>query len=174
MYEISATLTLPQDVAYYIPAANQYTEQNCATRNGAQHCTNEIGINNAATDDRGFVYIVDRYGTGTWILDLTGEPAVAPHSGLMENPPLPTQAQKGSAPVTAYARMEIQSAPIAQSPAAAPTPEASQPEPEAVIAQSDPIAARTMGEKSADVTIVGEEPDDAFCLTSEVNDHKEA
>jgi hypothetical protein len=67
----------PKDVAYYIPAANGFTEQNCATRGGTSHCTNEIGINNAATDDRGFVYIVDRYGTGTWVLEVTGEPREA-------------------------------------------------------------------------------------------------
>jgi len=72
----------PQDVAYYVPAANGYTEQNCATRGGAQHCTNMIGTNNAATDDRGFVYIVDRYGTGTWVLQVTGAPATALYSGL--------------------------------------------------------------------------------------------
>jgi len=67
----------PKDVAYFIPAANGFTEQNCATRNGVTSCTNEIGINNAATDDRGLVYIVDRYGTGIWVLELTGEPREA-------------------------------------------------------------------------------------------------
>ena len=85
----------PQDVAYFIPAASPlYTEQNCSNRtwvNGqtvpaTQYCTNEIGINNAATDDRGYVYAVDRYGTGTWVFTLTGAPAIALHAG-----PLATQ-----------------------------------------------------------------------------------
>ena len=63
----------PKQVAWFVPNTNQNTQQNCATRNGVTSCSYTIGTNNAATDDRGFVYVVDRYGAGTHILELTGK-----------------------------------------------------------------------------------------------------
>jgi hypothetical protein len=62
----------PIEVAWFVPNTNKNTEQNCATRNGVTSCDIVVGTNNAATDDRGYVYIVDRYGSGTDILQLTG------------------------------------------------------------------------------------------------------
>jgi hypothetical protein len=62
-----------KDIAWFVPETNQNTIQNCATRNGVQTCSQVIQTNNAETDDRGYVYIVDRAGTGTHILELTGE-----------------------------------------------------------------------------------------------------
>lgn len=68
----------PKDVAWFVPNINQNAEQNCATRaDGVTSCSYTIGTNNAATDDRGLVYIVDRYGSGIHILELTGKPREA-------------------------------------------------------------------------------------------------
>ncbi len=67
----------PVDIAWFVPNINTNTEQNCATRNGVTSCDIVVGTNNAATDDRGYVYIVDRYGTGTHILQLTGSAKTA-------------------------------------------------------------------------------------------------
>ena len=58
----------PKEVAFFVPNTNQNTEQNCATRNGVTSCSITIGINNCATDDRGLVSCVDRYGTGAYVL----------------------------------------------------------------------------------------------------------
>jgi hypothetical protein len=63
----------PKDIAWFIPDINQNTQPSCATRNGVKSCHTVVGTNNAATDDRGFVYIVDRWGSGTHILELTGK-----------------------------------------------------------------------------------------------------
>ncbi len=61
-----------KDIAWFIPDTNQNTFENCATRDGVRTCSKVIQTNNAETDDRGLVYIVDRAGTGTHILELTG------------------------------------------------------------------------------------------------------
>jgi len=56
-----------QEVAYYIPRPNQntfYCDEGCAS---------VIQTNNVEVDERGLVYIVDRAGTGTHILELTGD-----------------------------------------------------------------------------------------------------
>jgi len=63
----------PKDIAWFIPDINQNTQPSCATRNGVKSCHTVVGTNNAATDDRGFVYIVDRWGSGTHMLELTGK-----------------------------------------------------------------------------------------------------
>jgi hypothetical protein len=63
----------PKDIAWFIPNVNKNAQPSCATRNGVKSCHTAIGTNNAATDDRGFVYIVDRWGSGAHILELTGE-----------------------------------------------------------------------------------------------------
>jgi len=59
----------PQPVAYFIPAPNANTIQNCA----GTDCKNAIQTNNVEIDHRGLIYIVDRAGTGMHILRLTGE-----------------------------------------------------------------------------------------------------
>lgn len=56
-----------QEVAYYIPRPNQntfYCDEGCAA---------VIQTNNVEMDERGYIYIVDRAGTGTHILELTGD-----------------------------------------------------------------------------------------------------
>jgi hypothetical protein len=63
----------PQDVAFYIPAVTADTDLRSGTLQGTQNvCTQVIQTNNVATDDRGFIYIVDRANTGLHVLRLTG------------------------------------------------------------------------------------------------------
>jgi len=62
----------PQEVGFYIPATNDNTDFRCATINGQQSCKIAIQTNNVATDDRGFIYIVDRANTSLHVLQLTG------------------------------------------------------------------------------------------------------
>jgi hypothetical protein len=62
----------PQEVAFYIPATDENTDFRCATINSQQSCKIAIQTNNVATDDRGFIYIVDRADTGLHVLQLTG------------------------------------------------------------------------------------------------------
>ncbi len=62
----------PQEVAFYIPATTDNTDFRCATINGQQSCKQAIQTNNVATDDRGYIYIVDRADTGLHVLQLTG------------------------------------------------------------------------------------------------------
>jgi hypothetical protein len=62
----------PQEVAFYIPATTADTDYRCATINGVQDCKIAIQTNNVDTDERGYIYIVDRANTGLHILQLTG------------------------------------------------------------------------------------------------------
>jgi hypothetical protein len=57
----------PREVAYFIPRPNQntfYCDDGCAP---------VIQTNNVEMDERGYIYIVDRAGTGMHILELTGD-----------------------------------------------------------------------------------------------------
>ena len=63
----------PREVAYFIPAITDRTEQRCIKVDGAERCKVAIQTNNVEVDDRGYVYIVDRANTGLHILELTGE-----------------------------------------------------------------------------------------------------
>ena len=64
----------PQNVAFYIPAITQNTDYRCGPYQGNPNlCRRVIQTNNVATDDRGYIYIVDRADTGLHILQLTGE-----------------------------------------------------------------------------------------------------
>jgi putative tricarboxylic transport membrane protein len=62
----------PQEVAF-IPKTTNNTDFRCATINAQQNCVNMIQTNNVATDDRGFIYIVDRANTGLHVLELEGD-----------------------------------------------------------------------------------------------------
>jgi hypothetical protein len=62
----------PREIGYYIPATSDKTEQRCVERDGSKQCKIAIQTNNAEVDDRGYIYIVDRTGTGMHILELTG------------------------------------------------------------------------------------------------------
>ncbi len=63
----------PEEVAFFIPATTAFTDFRCATINGGQSCKMAIQTNNVATDDRGFIYIVDRANTGLHVLELSGD-----------------------------------------------------------------------------------------------------
>jgi hypothetical protein len=58
-----------KEVGYYIPAVNARTEPQCAA--GDQRCRPATQTNNVEVDERGFIYSVDRAGSGMHILRLT-------------------------------------------------------------------------------------------------------
>jgi hypothetical protein len=64
----------PQNVAFFIPAVTQNTDFRCGPYQGnPKVCRQVVQTNNVATDDRGYIYIVDRANTGLHILQLEGE-----------------------------------------------------------------------------------------------------
>jgi hypothetical protein len=63
----------PKEVGYFIPAMTEATEKRCFKLDGQERCTTSVQSNNVETDDRGYIYIVDRANTGMHILELTGE-----------------------------------------------------------------------------------------------------
>jgi hypothetical protein len=62
----------PKEVGYFIPAITEATDKRCIKVNGEERCKVAIQTNNVETDDRGYIYIVDRANTGMHILALTG------------------------------------------------------------------------------------------------------
>jgi hypothetical protein len=63
----------PREVGYFIPSITKDTYRRCIKVNGEDRCKIAIQTNNVDTDDRGYIYIVDRANTGMHILELTGE-----------------------------------------------------------------------------------------------------
>jgi hypothetical protein len=63
----------PKEAGYFIPAITQSTDKRCINIDGQERCKTAIQTNNLETDDRGYIYIVDRANTGLHILELTGE-----------------------------------------------------------------------------------------------------
>jgi hypothetical protein len=63
----------PKEVGYFIPAITEATDKRCVKLSGQDSCKVAIQTNNVETDDRGYIYIVDRANTGMHILELTGE-----------------------------------------------------------------------------------------------------
>jgi hypothetical protein len=63
----------PQEAGYFIPAITEATEKRCIKVQGQDSCKTAIQSNNVETDDRGYIYVVDRANTGMHILELTGE-----------------------------------------------------------------------------------------------------
>lgn len=63
----------PKEVGYFIPAITEATDKRCVKLNGQDRCKVAIQTNNVETDDRGYIYIVDRANTGMHILELTGD-----------------------------------------------------------------------------------------------------
>jgi hypothetical protein len=63
----------PKDVGYFIPPITEATDRRCIKVDGADRCKVAIQSNNVETDDRGYIYVVDRANTGMHILELTGE-----------------------------------------------------------------------------------------------------
>jgi hypothetical protein len=62
----------PKEIAYYIPAVTAKTQPRCTGAAPNQTCKAVIQTNNVEVDARGYIYIVDRAGTGLHILQLTG------------------------------------------------------------------------------------------------------
>jgi hypothetical protein len=63
----------PKEIGYFIPAITEATDKRCVKVNGQDRCKVAIQTNNVETDDRGYIYIVDRANTGMHILELTPE-----------------------------------------------------------------------------------------------------
>ncbi|MFL6796869.1 MAG: LVIVD repeat-containing protein [Xanthobacteraceae bacterium] len=63
----------PQEIGYFIPPITEATSQRCIKVDGRDRCKTAIQSNNVETDDRGYIYVVDRANTGMHILELTGE-----------------------------------------------------------------------------------------------------
>jgi len=63
----------PKEIGYFIPSITETTDKRCITINGQDNCKVAIQTNNVETDDRGYVYMVDRANTGMHILELTGD-----------------------------------------------------------------------------------------------------
>jgi hypothetical protein len=63
----------PKEIGYFIPSITDATDKRCVKVNGEDRCKVAIQTNNVETDDRGYIYIVDRANTGMHILELTGE-----------------------------------------------------------------------------------------------------
>jgi hypothetical protein len=63
----------PKEVGYFIPAITEATDKRCIKVDGQDRCKVAIQSNNVETDDRGYIYVVDRANTGLHILEVTGE-----------------------------------------------------------------------------------------------------
>ena len=63
----------PREVGYFIPAITEATDKRCIKVDGQDRCKIAIQSNNVETDDRGYIYVVDRANTGVHILEVTGE-----------------------------------------------------------------------------------------------------
>jgi hypothetical protein len=63
----------PKEVGYFIPSITANTDKRCVGGEGEERCKVAIQTNNVETDERGYVYAVDRANTGLHILELTGE-----------------------------------------------------------------------------------------------------
>jgi hypothetical protein len=63
----------PKEVGYFIPPITEATTQRCIKVDGQDRCKVAIQSNNVETDDRGYIYVVDRANTGMHILELTGD-----------------------------------------------------------------------------------------------------
>ena len=65
----------PKEVAHFVPPITEATDKRCIKVDGQDRCKTAIQTNNVETDDRGYIYIVDRANTGMHILALTGDAA---------------------------------------------------------------------------------------------------
>ena len=69
----SAIPISPKEVGYFIPPITEATDKRCVKVDGKERCKVAIQTNNVETDDRGYIYVVDRANTGLHILELTGD-----------------------------------------------------------------------------------------------------
>ena len=63
----------PVEVGYFVPEINETTAETCFNENGTRSCKVAIQTNNVDLDSRGYIYAVDRAGSGLHIVELTGE-----------------------------------------------------------------------------------------------------
>ena len=63
----------PKEIGYFIPSITEATDKRCIKVDGKDRCKVAIQTNNLETDDRGYIYIVDRANTGMHILELSPE-----------------------------------------------------------------------------------------------------
>ena len=63
----------PREIGYFIPSISEAADKRCIKVDGIDRCKTAIQSNNVETDDRGYIYVVDRANTGMHILELTGE-----------------------------------------------------------------------------------------------------
>jgi hypothetical protein len=63
----------PKESGYFIPPITEATDKRCIKVNEQERCKIAIQSNNVETDDRGYIYVVDRANTGLHILEVTGE-----------------------------------------------------------------------------------------------------
>jgi hypothetical protein len=63
----------PKEVGYFIPSITEATDKRCIRGSNPPACKVAIQSNNLETDDRGYIYVVDRANTGLHILEVTGE-----------------------------------------------------------------------------------------------------
>jgi hypothetical protein len=60
------------EIGYFIPSITAATDKRCVPLEGKDRRKVAIQTNNVETDERGYIYIVDRANTGLHILELTG------------------------------------------------------------------------------------------------------
>jgi hypothetical protein len=64
----------PRRVGYFIQAPNKNTQATCGTFQGnTNYCRNATFSDLGELDDRGYIYNMDRAGSGLTILQLTGD-----------------------------------------------------------------------------------------------------
>ena len=63
----------PKEIGYFIPAITEATDKRCVKVEGQDRCKVAIQSNNVETDDRGYIYVVDRANTGMHILELSAD-----------------------------------------------------------------------------------------------------
>ena len=63
----------PKEVAFFIPATTENTDERCAEFDGVEQCFIAIQTNNVEVDERGLIYLFDRANTGLHIVRLTGD-----------------------------------------------------------------------------------------------------
>ncbi|MEA2840259.1 MAG: hypothetical protein QOF41_1589 [Methylobacteriaceae bacterium] len=67
----------PREIGYFVPPITQATDPRCVRVDGKDHCKTAIQTNNVESDERGYIYAVDRANTGLHILELTGDARAA-------------------------------------------------------------------------------------------------
>jgi hypothetical protein len=88
----------PKEVGKYIPATTKNTAERCVDNNDDDVddvCKIAIQTNNLETDDRNYIYAVDRANTGMHILRVTGKARRIMQSTVEPNPETPNPLPEG-------------------------------------------------------------------------------